>query len=151
MDVSIDSIRAVDTPTGMVPVVLLEPADEPSEDVLAIYVGIDEARSIVRGLDAVDLPRPFTHDLFLDVIQELGGHVARVVVSDLDEGTYYADLELDTPRAEASVDARPSDAIALAARTGAELAVTDDLFESERQNRSDFEGLDDIRELMGHE
>ncbi|MDG5778817.1 bifunctional nuclease domain-containing protein [Haloarculaceae archaeon H-GB2-1] len=152
MDVLIDSIRAVETPTGMVPVVLLAPRDDPeSEAVFAIYVGVDEARSIARGQDAVDLPRPFTHDLFLDAIEELGGRVATVAVSDLEEGTYYADLELDTPRTEASLDARPSDAIALAARTGAPIAVDDDLFESESQNRQEFEDLAEIRELMRHE
>ncbi|MFB6084398.1 MAG: bifunctional nuclease family protein [Halorientalis sp.] len=146
MDAAIDGVRVAGTPTGPVPVVLL--AVEGESDLLPIFIGFDEAASIARGLDAEDIGRPLTHDLALDLIEELGGRIERVVVSDVDEGTYIADLHLATPRGSSVVDARPSDSLALAARTNADLAVAESVFESGRRDPEEFDELDDIREVM---
>jgi bifunctional DNase/RNase len=159
MDAVIEAVRVAGTPDGMMPVVLLADADEDDDardgtvgdgvegDVLPIFIGFDEAVSIARGMDAVDIGRPLTHDLLLDVMEELGGRVERVVVSEVEEGTYIADLHLSTPRGETVIDARPSDSLALAARTNAPLEVTDDVFEDGRRAREEFVDLDDIREV----
>lgn len=147
MDASIDAVRVAGTPDGPVPVVLLSVPDE--SDVLPIFVGFDEARSIAMGLDARDIGRPMTHDLTLDIIEELGGRITRVVVADLDDGTYIADLHVDTPRGETVVDARPSDSLALAARTNAPVEVAEHVFESGSEPPDEYEKLDDIREVMG--
>ncbi|MFB6354157.1 MAG: bifunctional nuclease family protein [Halobacteriales archaeon] len=148
MDVSIDAVRVAGTPDGPVPVVLLAPEPD-SESVLPIFIGFDEAVSIARGLDAEDIGRPLTHDLLLDVMEELGGRVERVVVSAIVDSTYIADLHVNTPRGEdAVIDARPSDSMALAARTGARVECNEEVFEDGRQPREEFAELQDIREVV---
>ena len=145
MDARIDGVRVAGTPEGPVPVVIL--AVEGEDDVVPIFIGVDEALSIARGLDAVDIGRPLTHDLLLDVVEELGGRIDHVEITDVEEGTYIADLHVDTPRAGAVVDARPSDSLALAARTDAPIEVARTVFEEGRQARDRFDELDDIQEV----
>ncbi|MFB6086865.1 MAG: bifunctional nuclease family protein [Halodesulfurarchaeum sp.] len=146
MDASIDGVRVAGTAEGPVPVVLLGVEAEQARQ-LPIFIGFDEAVSIARGMDARDIGRPLTHDLMLDVIEELGGRVDRVVVSGLAEGTFTADLHLETPRDEAVIDARPSDSLALAARTNAPIAIEQSVFEEGGRPREEFEDLEDIREV----
>lgn len=146
MDAAIDAVRVAGTPQGPVPVAVLSVVDE--TDVLPIFIGFDEARSIARGLDATDVGRPLTHDLLLDVVEELGGRVERVVVSEVtDEGTYVADLHVETPRGATVIDARPSDSMALAARTNAPIEVDESVFDAGRHDAGQFDELDDIRDL----
>lgn len=147
MRAQIDAVRVATTPDGPVPVVVLSIEDE--TDVLPIFVGVDEARSIAHGLDAVDIGRPLTHDLTLDIVEELGGRIDRVVVSELRDGTYIADLHLDTPRDPVVVDARPSDSLAMAARTNAPIEIAEAVFEAGREEPEEFAELRDIREVLG--
>jgi len=147
MRAAIDAVRVAGTPDGPVPVVVLSVDGE--SDVLPIFVGIDEARSIAHGMDAIDIGRPMTHDLTLDIIEELGGRVTRVVVSELRDGTYIADLHLDTPRGDVVVDARPSDSMAMAARTNATIEVAEAVFDEGREDPDEFAELRDIREVLG--
>lgn len=147
MNATIEGVRVAGTPEGPMPVVLLD-VDDP-EDVLPIFVGFEEAMSIARGIDAEDIGRPLTHDLTLDIVEELGGRVERVVVSDVREGTYIADLHLNTPRDDVVIDARPSDSLALATRTGAPIDVDEAVFADGRRAAEDFDGLEDIREVVG--
>jgi bifunctional DNase/RNase len=146
MDATIQGVRVAGTPTGPVPVVLLAPDGE--RDFLPIFIGFDEAASIARGLDASDIGRPLTHDLTLDIVEELGGRIERVVVSDVEDGTYIADLHVATPRESVVVDARPSDSLALAARTNAPIEVAEPVFEDGRRDPDEFDDLDDIRDVM---
>ncbi|MFB6118097.1 bifunctional nuclease family protein [Halosegnis sp.] len=146
MDAFIDGVKIAQTPTGTVPVVLVGVEGEP--DLLPIFVGFDEAMAIRRGLDAADIGRPLTHDLLLDVTEELGGRVERVEITELRDGTYIADLHLATPREDTVVDARPSDALALAARTNAPIGVAADVFEAGKQLPEEFDELHDIREVV---
>ena len=151
MNASIDAVRVAGTPQGPVPVLVL--AIDGEDDVVPIFIGFDEATSIARGLEAEDIGRPLTHDLLLDVMEELGGRIERVVVSEIEEredgmgGTYIADLHVETPRDSVVIDARPSDSLALAARTNAPIEVTESVFESGRDDREKFAQLEDIRDL----
>jgi bifunctional DNase/RNase len=147
MDAHIEGVRVAESPSGVVAVVTLGVED--GTDVLPIFVGFEEAASIARGLDATDIGRPLTHDLLLDVTEELGGRVDRVAVSSIDDGTYIADLHLDTPRESVVVDARPSDSLALAARTGADIEVERSVFDAGREPIEEYAGLEDIREMIG--
>ena len=147
MRAAIDAVRVAGTPDGPVPVVVLSVEGE--SDVLPIFVGVDEARSIAQGIDAIDIGRPMTHDLTLDIIEELGGRVDRVVVSELRDGTYIADLHLNTPREDVVVDARPSDSLAMAARTNVPIEVSEAVFEEGREDPEEFAELRDIREVLG--
>ena len=152
MNAVIDAVRVAGTPDGPVPVVLLGPDDTPArgaEELLPIFIGFEEAVSIARGLDAEGIGRPLTHDLLLDTIEELGGRVRQVAVSDLEDGTYIADVHLDTAMGSSVVvDARPSDSLALAARTNAPIEVAQAVFEEGRTPREEFDELDDIRDVV---
>lgn len=97
--------------------------------VLPIFIGAPEATAIAFALEEVQVPRPMTHDLLKNLLDDLGVSVESVVVTDLQEGTFYAEIELHARDGVHRVSSRPSDAIALAARTGtpifAEEAVLD--------------------------
>ncbi|MXV64534.1 bifunctional nuclease family protein [Natronorubrum sp. JWXQ-INN-674] len=153
MQASIDAVRVAGTPQGPVPVVVLAVEDE--DDVVPIFIGFNEATSIARGLEAEDIGRPLTHDLLLDVMEELGSRIDRIVVNEIKErddgqgGTYIADIHLETPRGKTVIDARPSDSLALAARTNAPIEITDDVFEDGRDDSQKFEQLEDIRNMSG--
>ena len=146
MNAHIEGVRVAGTPDGALPVVLVGVEDE--DDVLPIFIGFDEAMSIARGLDAEDIGRPLTHDLTLDLVEELGGRIDRVVVSRVEDGTYYADLHVQTPRGDEIVDARPSDSLALVARTDAPIEVAEAVFEDGRRDPEAFGELEDIREVL---
>jgi uncharacterized protein len=105
------------------PVVLLRQAD--SGEIVPIWVGLNEAQAIVRALHGLAVPRPMTHDLMGSMLTQLGVVVEGVDVYDLREGTYFGRIRLK-PAGEAppiEVDSRPSDALALALRTGAPVRV----------------------------
>jgi bifunctional DNase/RNase len=145
MNAAIDAVRVAGTRDGPVPVVVLSVAD--AEDVVPIFIGFEEAMAIARGLDAEDIGRPLTHDLLLDVVEELGGRITQVVVSAVEDGTYIADLHVATPRDDVVVDARPSDSLALAARTNTPIEISEAVFEDSRRDADEFAELDDIREV----
>lgn len=110
-------------PASDLPVVLLR--DPESGKVLPIWVGYPEAEAIARTLHGVTTPRPMTHDLLADMLRRLGATVEEVRVHDLRENTYHAVILLRSPH-EASaieIDSRPSDALALALRTGSSIVV----------------------------
>jgi bifunctional DNase/RNase len=148
MDATIDSVRVAATHDGPAPVVLLGVDGE--DDVVPIFVGGEEALAIARGLDAEDIGRPLTHDLLLDVMEELGGRIQKAVVSRVEDKTYIADLHLKTPRGDAVIDARPSDCLAMAARTNAPIEITTAVFESGRSPRDEFTEFDDVREVTNY-
>ncbi|MFC7116216.1 bifunctional nuclease family protein [Natronoarchaeum sp. GCM10025703] len=145
MKASIDAVRVAGTREGPVAVVILSVEDE--SDVLPIFIGFEEAASIARGIDAEDIGRPLTHDLLLDVVEELGGRVRHVEVTAVEDGTYIADLCIDTPRGETTIDARPSDSLALASRTDASIEVAPDVFAAGARPASEFEDLDPIQDV----
>jgi uncharacterized protein len=112
----------VDPITNM-PIIILR--DQNGEKVLPIWVGIFEANAIAPQIENIQTPRPMTHDLLRNIIQDLQAAVDRVVVCDLKENTFYAVIHLQTAAGPVSIDARPSDAIALALRTRAPIMVDD--------------------------
>ena len=103
------------------PIVLLR--ERGSDRYLPIWIGAGEATAIALALEGVEAQRPLTHDLLTSIVAELGATVSRVVVTELRGGIYYADLVLGRNGSELVVSSRPSDAIALAARTGASILV----------------------------
>lgn len=104
-------------PVSNAPIVILREKD--SDRVLPIWIGVVEASAIAFELESIKLTRPMTHDLMRDTIQLLGGKVERIVIADLRDNTYFATVVLTQGRHTIDVDARPSDAIALALRTQA--------------------------------
>jgi bifunctional DNase/RNase len=87
--------------------------------VLPIFIGGPEATAIAFALEEVETPRPMTHDLVKDLLEELGARIERVTVTELRDATFYAEIVLSSAGSVHSVSARPSDAVALAVRFGA--------------------------------
>ncbi len=96
---------------------------------LPIWIGPFEADAITIELQGVEVPRPLTHDLLADIIETLGAQVSHVVVSDLRNDTFYALVILDRNGEPIEIDARPSDAIALAVRVDAPIFVAEHVME----------------------
>ncbi len=121
------------------PVVLLR--DPTTGDVVPIIIGSPEARAILMALHGVVTPRPMTHDLLQDVIDKLSGKLESIVVDELRDGTYHGALEVRVAPDErlVRIDARPSDALALAARSGAEIRVAPKVLQA--GIGMEFEGL----------
>ncbi|MDH4228421.1 MAG: bifunctional nuclease family protein [Nitrospirota bacterium] len=113
-------------------IVVLRPDEESGGELLPIWVGKPEANAIGLALEHVDSPRPMTHDLLKEVIEALGARVLSVVVTDLVENTFYAKVHLLHGDGEITVDARPSDAIALALRTECPVFVDSDVLSKSR-------------------
>ncbi len=94
---------------------------------LSILIGQEAAQNIAVELEAIKPPRPVTHDLLKSILDALGARVVDVTITDLEEGTFYATIALDST--DTQLDARPSDAIALAIRCGAPIFVTEEVME----------------------
>ena len=125
LEMSIDSIRV--SLNNFQRVVILRVKD--STRYLPIWIGPSEADSIALKLQDVSVPRPLTHDLLQSVIVALGATVSRIVVSDLNNDTFFAKIVLKYNGSTMEVDARPSDAIALAVRTDAPIFADDSVVE----------------------
>ncbi len=132
----------VDPITNM-PIVILK--DKDGERVLPIWVGIFEANAIALQIENIATPRPMTHDLLRNVIADLDGAVDRVVVSDLKENTFFAIIHLTVKGERVVVDARPSDAIALALRTRAPILVEETVIDNAKTVDFASEGADSDR------
>jgi hypothetical protein len=117
----------VDPVTNM-PIVILK--DKEGDRVLPIWVGIFEANAIALQIENVATPRPMTHDLLRNIITDLEGQVDRVVVSDLKDNTFYATIHLTVRGERVAIDARPSDAIALALRTRSPILVEENVIDT---------------------
>jgi uncharacterized protein len=117
----------VDPDTNM-PIVILR--DKDGQRVLPIWVGLFEANAIALQIENVSTPRPMTHDLLRNVITDLRALVQKVVVCDLQDNTFYALIYLDVSGETVAIDARPSDAIALALRTKAPIFVEEGVIDN---------------------
>jgi bifunctional DNase/RNase len=113
------------------PVVVL--VDLSGQKALPIWIGVFEAEAISRGLEDVVTLRPMTHDLMKQILDTFQASVTRVVINDLKENTFYANLYLNIEGKELIVDSRPSDAIALAVRVKAPIFITDLVIEATKQ------------------
>ncbi|MFJ6654284.1 bifunctional nuclease family protein [Microbacterium sp. NPDC091313] len=111
-------------------VILLKPVGvgEGAGTILPVWIGEQEATSILVAVEGVTPPRPLAHDLMVRLLEALDGTVERVEVTRVEDGTFYAEVSLFTPHGLRVIDARPSDAIALASRMGAPIWVADPVF-----------------------
>ena len=131
-------------PVTHMPIIILR--DQAGQRVLPIWVGIFEANAIALQMENISTPRPMTHDLLRHVIEDLGGTVAKVVIADLRDNTFYALIHVDTPGGPIAIDARPSDAIALALRTQVSIFVEESVIDGAKgidfgTDRADSERL----------
>ena len=115
-------------PVTNVPIVILR--DKEGQKVLPIWVGIFEANAIALQIENISTPRPMTHDLLRNVIQDLKASVQKVVVCDLQDNTFFALIYVLMNGETCAIDARPSDAIALALRTSAPIFVEESVIDN---------------------
>ena len=119
-------------PVTNMPIVVLK--DVASDAVLPIWVGIFEANAIALELEKTAMPRPMTHDLMQNMARNLNAEVRKVVVSELRDDTFYAVIWLDHAGETVAMDARPSDAIALALRWDCPIYVNREVLDNSRQS-----------------
>ena len=109
------------------PIVILKVEDE--NRYLPIWIGQPEARSILMKLQNQEFSRPLTHDLTVNLVTELGGSMEKVTVTELRDSTFFATISVQIDGRTVEIDSRPSDAIALAVRSGAEIFAADEVIE----------------------
>lgn len=114
------------------PMMLLQEADG-DRRLLPIYIGHPEAASIHAALEGIEPPRPLTHDLFIDVLGELDIELEEVIITEVRDHTFYAELHLLAAGKRVTVSARPSDAVALAVRHEAPILATEELLDEAGQ------------------
>ena len=129
----------IDPITNM-PIIILR--DQEGQRVLPIWVGVFEANAIALQIENVQTPRPMTHDLLKNIINDLHAHVQRIVDCALKENTFYATIHITVGDQALAVDARPSDAIALALRTQSPIFVEEAVIQNARSVESGKESMD---------
>jgi len=128
---------------GKQPIVLLKTAE--GNKFLPIWIGHPEAAAILVKLQSQASPRPMTHDLLSDMLEQLEAQVVRITVTELRENTFYAQITVQQDGREIEVDSRPSDAIALAIRAEAPIFAADRVIE---ESAIEFEGDDVDQEQL---
>ena len=120
---------------GKQPIVLLKTVD--SNKFLPIWIGHPEAAAILMKLQGASTPRPMTHDLLSDVLDQMEAKCEKVSVTELRDNTFFASITISMNGSEMEIDSRPSDALALAVRTSAPIFAADDVIE---ESAIEFEG-----------
>ena len=138
-------------PITNTPIVILK--DKAGDRVLPIWVGVFEANAIALQIENVATPRPMTHDLLFDMLGELDVSCTRVSVTELRENTFYASITLSVNGREVDIDSRPSDALALAVRSGAPIFAAEDVIaesaiEFEHEVEDTEEVVDKFKEFL---
>jgi uncharacterized protein len=136
---------------GKQPIVLLKTAD--GNKFLPIWIGHAEAAAILMKLQGASTPRPMTHDLFTDMLEQLDAQVTRITVTELKENTFYASITVSQNGSELEIDSRPSDAIALAVRAEApifanERVIEESAIEFEGEEVNEEEIVDEFRKFL---
>jgi bifunctional DNase/RNase len=136
---------------GKQPIVLLKTAD--GNKFLPIWIGHPEAAAILMKLQGASTPRPMTHDLVTDLLEQLDAQVTRITVTELKENTFYASITVAQNGSEIEIDSRPSDAIALAVRAEApiyanERVIEESAIEFEGEEVNEEEIVDEFRKFL---
>ncbi len=126
-------------PFTNVPIVILKDADE--KNVLPVWIGVLEASAIASELEKIQFSRPMTHDLMKEILKNVNVKVKKVEVNDLKDNIYYATMYMTTGAGDFTIDARPSDAIAMALRTSSPIFVDSKVLDKSRN--IDFSGAAD--------
>jgi uncharacterized protein len=134
MDIEVRIRGLMMDPSTNMPIVVLK--DVASETVMPIWVGIFEANAIALEIEKMSAPRPMTHDLTRNLIRHLNSQLEKVVITELKDDTFFATLWLMQDNESITIDARPSDAIALALRADCPIYVAEQVMQSAKLNTS---------------
>lgn len=132
------------------PVIILADSEGDDARVLPIWIGHSEAAAIAMKLADVDLKRPMTHDLMKLIIDGFDGKMVKAVINDLRDQTFYAQIYVERENSLVTIDARPSDSIALALRCDAPIYVANHVLDTDREKSGldDQDRADDLRERL---
>jgi bifunctional DNase/RNase len=145
VEMELVSVEAPERPTRTPVVILREMSGQ--RRLLPIFIGVPEAQAIALSMQNIETPRPMTHDLLKNVLDELGAQVERIVVTELREGTFFAEIVVNSQGEVRSVSSRPSDAIALAVRIGSPIFAAEDVLdEAGRVEQDDDEQAEEMVE-----
>jgi bifunctional DNase/RNase len=131
-------------PASNTPIIILKTEDD--DQAIPIWIGLLEATSIASALQNIKYERPMTHDLFKNFVETQNMAIAKVEVCDLKDNTFYARIHFSAGQETFDMDARPSDAIALALRFGAPIFVEDDVIQQSKITDGDVEVADESEE-----
>ncbi len=134
MDIEVRIRGLMMDPNTNMPIVVLK--DVGSEAIMPIWVGIFEANAIAIEIEKVSPPRPMTHDLARNIMQYMNGKLEKIVITELRDDTFFAVLWMRQNEDLITLDARPSDAIALALRADCPIYVTEQVMQSAKLNTS---------------
>jgi uncharacterized protein len=134
MDIEVRIRGLMMDPSTNMPIVVLK--DVASDTVMPIWVGIFEANAIAIEIEKMSAPRPMTHDLMRDLIGHLNAHLERIVITEIKDDTFHAVLWLRQGDDPVTIDARPSDAIALALRSDCPIFVSEQVMQTAKLNTS---------------
>lgn len=118
---------------------------------LPILIGDYEAQSIALGLENIEPPRPITHDLLLSMLSTLSARIERIIITDLKDNTYYAIIQVRSKSKLYDVDARPSDAIALAVRKNVQIFIEEDVMRKGSYNADELPEVEGGRQMDAHQ
>ena len=136
---------------GKQPIVLLKTVE--GNRFLPIWIGHAEASAILMTLQGTESPRPMTHDLLVNLVTELRAEVARITITELRDATFHAMIRLSTSGEDVELDCRPSDAIAVAVRTGspiyaADAVLDENAIEFEHEPEDDDDMVEKFKEFL---
>ncbi|MFZ4755263.1 MAG: bifunctional nuclease family protein [Miltoncostaeaceae bacterium] len=136
---------------GKQPIVLLKTVE--GNRFLPIWIGHAEASAILMTLQGTESPRPMTHDLLVNLVTELRAEVARITITELRDATFHAMIRLSTPGEDVELDCRPSDAMAVAVRTGspiyaADAVLDENAIEFEHEPEDDDDMVEKFKEFL---
>ena len=131
-------------PDSNTPILILK--SEENDQVIPIWIGLLEATAIATSLKSIHFDRPMTHDLFMNFVELTGLSVISVEVCDIQDSTFYAKINFSSSEASFSLDARPSDAIAIALRADAPIFVDEMVFLKSTKNDEPVRAADDSEE-----
>lgn len=143
--VTVNGVYMAQTGMGLQPVVMLEDA---RHRLVPIYIGPNEAMAIDLGHRGETTPRPMTHDLIHTLLDALGARVTKVVIDDLDDNVFYARLTISVDGVQKEIDARPSDGIALAVRSGASIMVDGEVLDRVAVAKGDVKGVSEFSDFV---
>ena len=142
---SVRGVFIVISPSGTAPVVILT---DGSGRQIPVFIGLSEAISIQSALNREVLPRPFTHDLFIEAFSKFGVRVGSLRIDSVSDGIYYAELVLLQDHREIRVDCRPSDGIAIALRASAPLLIDENILDGAGQTAEGLPQLVDLESFL---
>ncbi|MFQ6105686.1 MAG: bifunctional nuclease family protein [Candidatus Hydrothermarchaeaceae archaeon] len=134
--VKVTGVYMVNAKNGATPIVFLENAES---KILPIYIGASEAFSIQTALENLPYPRPLTHDLIISMLKRLESEINMIIIDELSEGIFFARIIVEKNGEEYEFDARPSDSLALAIRSGAPVYVSNEIMKTASVDKKTYD------------